>query len=34
VPFLVDGPIADADAFAAGTAVFGDAWPQYLFWFN
>ena len=34
VPFIKDGPIADADSFAAGNAIFGESWPQYLFWFN
>jgi hypothetical protein len=34
VPFLRDGPIADADSFAAGNAVFGDRWPNFAIWFN
>ena len=34
LPFLKDGPIADADSFAAGNRVLGPQWPQYLFWFN
>ncbi len=34
VPFLRDGPIADAGSFAAGNAVFGDRWPNFAIWFN
>lgn len=34
LPFLKDGPIADAESFAAGNAAFGDAFPNYAFWFN
>ncbi len=34
LPFLRDGPIADQDSFAAGNAVFGDNWPNFIVWFN
>lgn len=34
LPFLADGPIADADSFAAANRVFGDDWPVFAFWFN
>lgn len=34
LPFLADGPIADADSFAAANAVFGDDWPIFALWFN
>ena len=34
LPFLRDGPIADADSFAEGNAVFGDSWPNFAIWFN
>lgn len=34
LPFLDDGPIADADDFAKGNAVFGDNWPNFIVWFN
>jgi hypothetical protein len=34
LPFLRDGPIADAESFAAGNAVFGDRWPNFAIWFN
>lgn len=34
LPFLRDGPIADAESFAAGNAVFGDNWPNFAIWFN
>lgn len=34
MPFLRDGPVADADSFAAGNAVFGDNWPNFIVWFN
>lgn len=34
LPFLRDGPIADADSFAEGNAVFGDNWPNFAIWFN
>ena len=34
LPYLKDGPIADADAFAAANRVFGDNWPGFALWFN
>jgi len=34
LPFLKDGPIADAESFAAANRVFGDQWIGYAFWFN
>ena len=34
VPFLREGPIADAQSFAAGNAVFGDDFPLFALWFN
>lgn len=34
LPFLKDGPIADAQSFAAGNRVFGDSWPNFILWFN
>ncbi|MBE7732247.1 hypothetical protein [Devosia faecipullorum] len=34
LPFLREGPVADADSFAAGNAVFGDRWPNFAIWFN
>lgn len=34
LPFLKDGPIANADSFAEANAVFGDALWGYAFWFN
>ncbi|NGP18037.1 hypothetical protein [Devosia aurantiaca] len=34
VPFLRDGPIADAQDFADGNRVFGDDWPLFALWFN
>lgn len=34
LPFLADGPIADAESFAEGNRVFGDAWPNFVLWFN
>jgi hypothetical protein len=34
VPFLAAGPVADADSFAEGNRVFGDAWPNFVLWFN
>ncbi|MGV8832033.1 MAG: hypothetical protein ACOH2N_08670 [Devosia sp.] len=34
LPYLADGPIADADSFAAANAVFGEAFFNYAFWFN
>jgi hypothetical protein len=34
LPFLADGPVADAESFAAGNRVFGDNWPNFALWFN
>lgn len=34
LPFLRDGAVADAESFAAGNRVFGDAWPNFILWFN
>ena len=34
LPFLADGPIADAESFAAANRVFGDSLPNYALWFN
>ena len=34
LPFLKDGPVADAESFAAANRVFGDQWIGYAFWFN
>ncbi|KKB84917.1 hypothetical protein VW29_08825 [Devosia limi DSM 17137] len=34
LPFLKDGPIADAESFAAANRVFGDNLLGYAFWFN
>ncbi|MHA6297662.1 hypothetical protein [Devosia sp. CAU 1758] len=34
LPFLRDGPIADAESFAEGNSVFGDNWPDFAIWFN
>lgn len=34
LPYLRDGPVADADSFAAGNRVFGDNWPNFVLWFN
>ncbi len=34
LPFLRDGPVADADSFAAGNEVFGENWPNFAIWFN
>lgn len=34
LPFLKSGPVADEDSFAAGNRVFGDAWPNFILWFN
>ena len=34
LPYLKDGPIADADSFAAANTAFGDAFFNYAFWFN
>lgn len=34
LPFLADGPIANAESFAAANRVFGDNLLGYAFWFN
>jgi hypothetical protein len=34
IPYLRDGPIADASSFAAANRVFGDNLLGYVFWFN
>jgi hypothetical protein len=34
IPYLRDGPIADANSFAAANRVFGDNLLGYVFWFN
>lgn len=34
LPFLKDGPIADAEAFRQGLAVFGENFPGFALWFN
>ena len=34
LPYLKDGPIADAESFAAANRVFGDNWPGFALWFN
>ena len=34
LPFLADGPVADAESFAQGNRVFGDSWPNFVLWFN
>jgi hypothetical protein len=34
LPFLKDGPIADAESFGEGMAVFGDNFPGFALWFN
>ena len=34
LPYLKDGPIADARAFAAANEAFGADWLNYAFWFN
>ena len=34
IPFLRDGPIADANSFAAANRVFGNELLGYVFWFN
>lgn len=34
LPFLKDGRIADAESFASGNRVFGEAWPNFALWFN
>ncbi|MBB4051605.1 hypothetical protein GGR20_001241 [Devosia subaequoris] len=34
LPFLKEGPIADAESFAEGNRVFGENWPNFAIWFN
>jgi hypothetical protein len=34
IPFIKDGPIADAESFAEANRVFGDSLIGYAFWFN
>lgn len=34
LPYLKDGPIADAESFAAANGAFGTEWLNYVFWFN
>ena len=34
LPYLKDGPIADAESFAEANRVFGTNWLNYAFWFN
>lgn len=34
LPYLRDGPIADAQSFAEANRVFGTNWLNYAFWFN
>lgn len=34
LPYLRDGPIADAQSFAEANRVFGTDWLNYAFWFN
>jgi hypothetical protein len=34
LPYLGDGPIADADSFAELNRVMGDDWPFFAIWFN
>ena len=34
LPFIKDGPVANAESFSELTAAFGDAWFGYAFWFN
>jgi len=34
LPFLDDGPIADAESFAELNRVMGDEWPMFAIWFN
>ena len=34
LPYLKDGPIADADSFAEANRVFGENWPGFALWFN
>lgn len=34
LPYLTDGPVADAQAFAELNRVMGDEWPMFALWFN
>jgi hypothetical protein len=34
LPYLKEGPVADADSFAEANRVFGTEWLTYIFWFN
>ena len=34
LPYLGDGPIADAETFAELNRVMGDQWPMFALWFN
>jgi hypothetical protein len=34
LPYIKEGPIADAQAFADGNRVFGENWPGFALWFN
>lgn len=34
LPYLKDGPVADAESFAEANRVFGTNWLNYAFWFN
>lgn len=34
VPYIKEGPIADAEVFAEANRVFGDDWPIFALWFN
>jgi len=34
LPYLKDGPIADADAFREGMEIFGEDFPGFAIWFN
>lgn len=34
LPYLKDGPVADAQSFAEANRVFGQDWLNYVFWFN
>ncbi|MET3924767.1 hypothetical protein [Devosia sp. 2618] len=34
LPYLKDGPVANAESFAEGNRVFGADWLNYAFWFN
>jgi len=34
MPYLADGPIADANSFAELNRVMGDQWPMFAIWFN